>query len=51
MSDMTMHDHDAGAAGAKGAAMTAIFLWIVVIVALAYGLINTFAKVVDLFTG
>jgi hypothetical protein len=52
MSDMAMHDHEAdGAASAKGSAMTAIFLWVVVVIALAYGLYNTFVKVVDLFTG
>jgi hypothetical protein len=52
MSDMPMHGHDAeGAAGAKGAATTAIFLWVVVVCALAYGLVNTFKTVVDLFTG
>ncbi|MEA2380613.1 MAG: hypothetical protein QOH72_584 [Solirubrobacteraceae bacterium] len=52
MSHMAMHDdHANGAAGAKGAAMTAILLWIVVVIALAYGLINTFAKVADLFAG
>jgi hypothetical protein len=50
MSDMTMHGQD-GAAGAKGSAALAIFLWVVVVCALAYGLINTFSKVVDLFTG
>jgi len=50
MSDMTMHDRD-GAASAKGAAVTAIFLWIAVACALAYGLINTLTTVVDLFTG
>jgi hypothetical protein len=52
MSDMAMHHHDGdGAPGAKASAMTAMFLWVLVVVALAYGLINTFAKVVDLFTG
>jgi hypothetical protein len=50
MSDMTTHAHD-GTAGARGAAVTAIFLWIVVACALAYGLINTLKTVVDLFTG
>jgi hypothetical protein len=50
MSDMTMHGHD-GTAGARGAAITAIVLWIVVVCALAYGLINTLKTVVDLFTG
>jgi hypothetical protein len=47
---MTMHDRE-GAAGARGAAMTAIFLWFVVVCALAYGLVNTLKTVVDLFTG
>jgi hypothetical protein len=53
MSDMTMHAHDGaeGAGDAKGAAMVAMFLWVVVVLALAYGLYNTFIKVVDLFTG
>ena len=53
MSDMAMHGHegDGGAAGAKGAATLALFLWAVVVIALAYGLYNTFIKVVDLFTG
>jgi hypothetical protein len=51
MSDMAMHNHDDGAAGTKGAATTAIFLWVVVICALAYGLINTLTKVADLFAG
>ena len=52
MSDMTMHTHDGdGAAQAKGAAMLAMFLWVVVTLALIYGLYNTFIKVVDLFTG
>jgi hypothetical protein len=53
MSDMTMHAHD-GAGGtedAKGTAMLAMFLWVVVTLALIYGLYNTFIKVVDLFTG
>jgi hypothetical protein len=52
MSDMTMHHNGAdGAADAKGAATLAMFLWVVVVLALAYGLYNTFIKVVDLFTG
>lgn len=53
MSDMAMHGHetDDGPAGAKGAAATAMFLWALVVIALAYGLVNTFTKVVDLFTG
>ena len=50
MSERTMHDRD-GAAGTEGGATTAIFLWIVVVCALAYGLINTLKTVVDLFTG
>jgi hypothetical protein len=49
MSDMTMHGHDG--AEAKGSAMLAMFLWVVVTCALAYGLYNTFIKVIDLFTG
>jgi len=53
MSDMAMHapETDGGAAEAKGTATLAMFLWAVVVIALAYGLYNTFIKVVDLFTG
>jgi hypothetical protein len=52
MSDITRHSHEAdGAAGAKGSATLAMFLWVVVTLALVYGLYNTFIKVVDLFTG
>ena len=52
MSDMATNSHEAaGAPGAKGSAMTAIFLWVLVVIALAYGLITTFAKVADLFAG
>jgi hypothetical protein len=53
MSDMSMHAHDGvqGAGEAKGAAALAIFLWVVVTVALAYGLYNTVVKVADLFSG
>jgi hypothetical protein len=51
MSDMTMHDGARGAGEAKGAATLAIVLWVIVVLALAYGLYNTFVKVVDLFTG
>ena len=53
MSDMTMHARDGadGAGEAKGAAALAIFLWVVVTVALAYGLYNTVVKVADLFSG
>jgi hypothetical protein len=53
MSDMAMHarETDGGAAGAKGAATLAMVLWAIVLIALAYGLYNTFIKVVDLFTG
>jgi hypothetical protein len=50
MSDMTMDRHDA-APEPKGAATLAIFLWIVVACALAYGLFNTVKTVTDLFTG
>jgi len=52
MSDMTMQAHNGaeGASDAKGAAMIAMFLWVVVVLALAYGLYNTVIKVVDLFT-
>jgi hypothetical protein len=52
MSDMSMHRHDGeGAAGARAAATTAIFLWFLVVCALAYGLVNTIKTVTDLFTG
>ena len=53
MSDMTMHAHNGGegAGDAKGAAMLAMVLWVVVTLALVYGLWNTVTKVVDLFTG
>ena len=52
MTDMSMH-HDGGdgAAETKGTATLAMFLWVVVTLALVYGLYNTFIKVVDLFTG
>jgi Flp pilus assembly protein TadG len=50
MSDMTMqHNDGAGAGDAKGTAALAMVLWVVVILALAYGVIETFQKVVDLF--
>ena len=39
------------ASEAKGAAALAIFLWVVVTVALAYGLYTTIVKVADLFSG
>jgi hypothetical protein len=52
MSDMAMDRRgDDGAAEGKGAAVTAIFLWLVVIAGLAYGLINTLRTVADLFSG
>jgi hypothetical protein len=53
MSDMTMHGHDGaeGAGDAKSAAALAMFLWVVVTVALVYGLYNTAIKVADLFSG
>ena len=53
MTDMSMHAHDGaeGAGDAKGAATLAMFLWVVVTLALIYGLYNTVIKVVDLFTG
>jgi hypothetical protein len=52
MSDVTMHHSGADGAGeAKGAATLAMFLWVVVTLALIYGLYNTFIKVVDLSTG
>ena len=49
MSDMTMNSREG--AGAKGSAALALFLWVVVVCALAYGLYNTLIKVADLFTG
>lgn len=49
MSDMPMNGHDT--ADAKGSAALAMFLWVVVVASLAYGLWNTLIKVVDLFTG
>ena len=53
MSDMTMHDSGAGggAADVKATATAAMVLWVVVVCALAYGLVNTFKTVVDLFGG
>ena len=51
MSDMTMHHNGGDAAETKGTATLAMFLWVVVTLALIYGLYNTFIKVVDLFTG
>jgi hypothetical protein len=50
MTDMTMHHNGADAGDAKGTAALAMFLWVVVTLALIYGLYNTFIKVVDLFT-
>ena len=50
MSDMAMDGrHDAG--GAKAAATMAMILWVVVAVALAYGLFNTIKTATDLFAG
>ena len=51
MSDMTMHHNAGDAAEGKGTATLAMFLWVVVTLALIYGLYNTFIKVVDLFPG
>jgi hypothetical protein len=52
MSDMAMHANETdGGAADKGSATLAMFLWAVVVIALAYGLYNTVIKVVDLFTG
>jgi len=53
MSDMTMHAHDGaqGAGDARGATALALFLWVVVTVALVYGLYETVIKVADLFSG
>jgi hypothetical protein len=54
MSDMTMNTPRTDGAhpgDAKATATLAIFLWAVVIAGLAYGLINTFRTVVDLFSG
>lgn len=35
----------------RGVVATAIVLWVIVLAGLAYGLINTFRTVVDLFAG
>jgi hypothetical protein len=43
-----MHDD---AAGARSAAVPAIFLWGVVAAGLAYGVFNTVKSVIDLFAG
>ena len=53
MSDMAMDGrHDGhGSAGAKGAAMMAMILWVVVAAGLAYGLFNTIKTATDLFAG
>jgi hypothetical protein len=54
MSDMAMdgrHDDHHGAAGTKGATMTAMILWVVVALGLAYGLFNTIKTATDLFIG
>jgi hypothetical protein len=53
MSDMTMHTRNGadGAGDARRAATLAMVLWVVVTLALVYGLWNTVVKVVDLFTG
>jgi hypothetical protein len=53
MSDMAMDSHNGGPgpAGTKGAATMAMILWVVVAVALAYGLFNTIKTATDLFAG
>jgi hypothetical protein len=54
MSDMAMdsrHDGHPDAGGAKAAATMAMILWVVVAVALAYGLFNTIKTATDLFAG
>jgi hypothetical protein len=52
MSGMAMDRRgEGGAAESRGAAVTAIFLWLVVIAGLAYGLVNTLLTVADLFSG
>ena len=51
MSDMAMDRTQPQADGANAAKAAAIFLWVMVICGLAYGLVNTFKTVVDLFTG
>jgi len=54
MSDMAMdgrHDGRPGTAGARGAAVMAMILWVVVAAGLAYGLYNTIKTATDLFTG
>jgi hypothetical protein len=54
MSDMAMdgrHDGHPDAAGTKGATTMALILWVVVVLALAYGLFNTVKTATDLFAG
>ena len=54
MSDMAMDGRHGGhheGAGAKGAAVMAMILWVVVAMGLAYGLFNTIKTATDLFTG
>jgi hypothetical protein len=52
MSDMAMHDGGrAEQGGDKSAAMMAMFLWVVVLAGLAYGLFNTLKTAADLFAG
>jgi hypothetical protein len=51
MTDMTTHHNGGDTGEAKGTATLAMFLWVVVTLALIYGVYNTFVKVVDLFTG
>ena len=48
---MHAHDRAEGAGDAKGVATLAMFLWVLVTVALVYGLYNTVIKVADLFSG
>jgi hypothetical protein len=52
MSEMATQRRGAdGGAEARGAAATAMFLWVLVLAGLAYGLVNTLRTVVDLFSG
>jgi hypothetical protein len=51
MSDMPMHTQDGAGRSAGGAATLAMLLWVLVTLALVYGLYNTLTQVVDLFTG
>jgi hypothetical protein len=54
MTDMAMGGRSGvpdDASGAKGAAVMAMILWVVVAVGLFYGLFNTIKTAADLFSG